>query len=315
MPFPNSVQVQPAIGVWGDFSDGNPRSFIDAGAGGLVAGPSGVTIGRAVWLSYSSADANGAPAAVNNYGTGVPAGIIHRQQQALITAYLAEASMVIPAGFPTAVLNGGGIFAKNEGATQALPGQYAYASYANGAISFAAAGAASTATSTTFSISAQTFAVVGSVNGNILTVASVTSGTLYPGAVLTSNATGSIASQLTGTTGGVGTYALTTAEQIVASGTAIGGGYGLLTLGGTVTGTFSIGDTLSGTSVAAGSSILANASNGASLTGAGGAGTYVTLTATASSGTITAATNVQTGWVAASSGLAGELVKIVGTAY
>ena len=51
------------------------------------------------------------------------------------------------------------------------------------------------------------------------------------------------------------------------------------------------------------------------LAGNGGAGTYITLTATASSGTITGATNVQTGWIAASAGLPGELVKIIGTAY
>ena len=316
MPFPNQVYIQPAIGVAGDFSDGNPRSFVDAGAAGLIAGTSGVTIGRAAWLSYSTADANGAPAAVNNFGAGVPAGLIHRQQQGLITPYLAEASLVVPAGFPVAVANGGGFFVKNEGSTQALPGQYAYAAYANGAFNFAAASSASTATSTSFTISAQTFSVTASVVGNIMTVSAVGSGTIYPGSVLSAAAgSATVVSQLSGTTGGVGLYTVSIPEQNVAAGTAVTGTYGLLTLGGTITGSFAIGQTLTGTAVAAGSTITANASNGASLTGVGGAGTYITLTATASSGTITAATNVQTGWVAASAGLAGELVKIVGTAY
>ena len=53
MPFPNQVNVQPGIGVVGDFASGNPRSFIDAGPFGLVSGTQGVAVGRFVWLSYA----------------------------------------------------------------------------------------------------------------------------------------------------------------------------------------------------------------------------------------------------------------------
>jgi hypothetical protein len=149
-----------------------------------------------------------------------------------------------------------------------------------------------------------------------MTVSAVGSGTLYPGSVLSAAAgSATIVSQLSGTTGGVGTYSLTVPEQVVATGTTVTGTYGLLTLTSGVTGVFSIGSSLTGTAVAAGSTITANGSNGSGLTGNGGVGTYVTLTATASAGTITGATNVQTGWIAASAGLNGELVKIIGTAY
>lgn len=314
MPFPNLVAVQPAIGTPGDWADSNPRSFVDAGGGGLVAGPSGTTVARAVWLSYFTADADGSPAAVNNYGFGgAPAGIVHRAQQALITAYLAESSMVIPAGFPLAVTNGGGLFVKNEGSTQALPGQYAYASYTNGAFSFAAAGSAATASATASSVAASTISgFTGSITGNVLTITAAGTGTIVAGATITGTSVASntaIVSQLTGTAGGVGTYSVSIPEQVVAS-TTIAGTYGTLTLG-TVTGTFIAGGVISGSGVVAGTQVTQL------LTGTGGTGSTfaVNNNTVVSSTTITEALNVQTGWVAASAGLAGETVKIIGTSY
>ena len=113
-----------------------------------------------------------------------------------------------------------------------------------------------------------------------------------------------IVSQLSGTTGGIGTYAVSIPEQSVAS-TTISGTYGTLTVGGTVTGTFGVGQTLSGTNVVSGTAITALG------TGTGGAGTYIVNNNTSvSSTTITGATNVETSWYCRSSGLAGEIVKI-----
>ena len=91
------------------------------------------------------------------------------------------------------------------------------------------------------------------------------------------------------------------AVPIVPTGTT----YGLLTLTTVATGNFGVGDALSGTSVANGSTLSQM------LTGTGGSGsTAVTLTATASSGTFTANTNVATSWTARSYGAVGALVKI-----
>src|SRR5258706_7781516 len=113
MPFPNQVNVQPAPAVAGDFASTNPRSAYPAGPGGLVAGAAGVTIGRFAWAVWNTVDGDNAPgtvsnnfpgigvnvAAASNVGGSLPQGLVHREQQGLITAYLAESGMVLPGGF------------------------------------------------------------------------------------------------------------------------------------------------------------------------------------------------------------------------
>lgn len=317
--FQNQINVSQAPGVEGDFASSNLNKYsaLD-GPGGFVAGPAGVFAGRFGWANDSYADGLGGPAQVLNQAvgvSGVPTGFIRRDGQGLNTTFLSKATMFIPGGFGVTLFSEGDFWVRNNGSTQALRGQKCYASYADGTASFAATATPAGATSTSFTISAQTFSVTASVANDVMTVTAVGSGTLYPGSVLSSAAgSATIVSQLTSTAalgalGGAGTYKLNIGEQAVAP-TTVTGTYGLLTLGGTIAGSFNIGDPLTGTSVAAGSTTTANASNGVSLTGAGGAGTYVTLTATASSGTITAATNVETKWICMTPGLAGEIVKI-----
>ena len=93
-------------------------------------------------------------------------------------------------------------------------------------------------------------------------------------------------------------------EQSVAS-TSMSETYGTLTVSAVGSGTLGIGDTLSGSGVTAGSVITAQG------TGTGGTGTYiVSPTQAVSSTTLTAGTSIQTKWIAMSSGLPGELVKI-----
>lgn len=311
--FQTQVGVQPAPGLAGAFASGNPRFMFLAGQGGMVAGPAGVTVGAFAWASYASVDDLAAPATVNSFGSGPISGFVGREQQGLITTYLADASLTIPQGFPVTLYTGGDFWVKNSGVTQALSGMKAYANYSNGLVTFAATGSPTNQTSTTFSIAAATNSVTGYITNNVLTVTAVLSGTLYPGTILSGNNTATsttIISQLTGATGGVGTYSVSIGEQATSSGT-ISGTYGLLTLGGTISGSFALGSVLSGTGVTAGTAIFANASNGASLTGSGLAGTYVVqYTQTASTGTLTGAQNVETKFYAFSAGLAGEVVKI-----
>jgi hypothetical protein len=305
--FQVGVNVQPAPAVAGDFASSNPRYSVLAGPGGLVAGSSGVTIGAFAWLSSSSIDQDSAPTIVNNFGSGPVGGFVHREQQGLITTFLSDATMSIPSGFPLTLMSGGDYWVKNSGATEAVPGQYAYANLANGLASFAAANSASTASGSSSSVAASTFSVTGSISGNVLTVTNVTSGTLVNGATIsgTNVATGTqIVLQLSGTTGGVGTYAVSIPEQTVAS-TTVSGTYGTLTIGGTVTGTIALGGLLSGTGVAANTTISQF------LTGTGGAGTYAVNNNTVVGATsIAVTTNVQTKWIAMSSAAPGELVKI-----
>jgi len=305
--FQSQAFYNPAPAVEGDFASANPRATVLAGPGGLVAGDLGLVVGRFAWTTDEFVDADGAPGVANNYGSGPVAGFVHREQQGLIEVYLQSASMVVPQGFPVTLFDAGDFWAKNSGTTQALPGMKAYANYADGTITFAASGAAGSASGSASSIAAATSSFTGSIANDVLTVTAVGSGTIYPGTSIsgTGVAAGSkIVDQLTGTPGGIGTYALNIPEQNVASET-ISGTYGVLTVGGTVAGTFGVGDTLSGSGVVAGTTITGL------ITGAGGAGTYVVDNNTVVSSTaITAGTQIETKWVCRSSGLPGELVKM-----
>lgn len=302
--FQTQVNALQAPAVEGDFASTNYRHSVLAGPGGLVAGSNGVTVGRFAWITDTSVDADNAPATVNNFGNGAPAGLVHRAQQGLITVFLDGDSMVIPEGFPVTLFDQGDFWVKNSGSAMALPGMKAYASFADGSITFAASGAAATAVGTG-TIAAGTFSVTGSITGNVLTVTAVGSGTVYAGAAISGTGVASgttVVSQLSGTTGGIGTYAVSIPEQTVAS-TTISGTYGTMTITAMTSGSFGVGQAVSGTGVTAGTYI--------SALGTGGAGTYiVNNTQTVASETLTASTNYETSFYARSAGLSGELIKI-----
>lgn len=307
------VGAQQAPAIAGDWASGNPRFFVDAGQGGLVAGPNGVTIGRFAWYSASQIDNDNAPAVVNNFGTGPVTGILHRQQQGLITTFLSNSGMVVPAGLELALCSGGDLWVKNDGTTTALVGQKAYASFADGSVSFAATATPGTASATGSIAAGATAAATGVISGNIFTATAALSGTFVNGGVLsgTGVATGTaIINQVTPllageALGGLGRYVVSIPNQTVAS-TTITESWGVFTVASALVGLFGPGQTLTGTGVSAGTYIVSQ------LTGAtGGVGTYlVNLTQTAGSTTITGGINVETKWIATTSGLSGELVKI-----
>lgn len=312
--FQTSVGTVPAPAVEGDFASANPRFTVDAGPGGLVAGSAGVIIGHFAWASYQGIDADNAPAVVNSFGAGAPTGFVHREQQGLITTYLAMSGMLVAPGFGVTLFNGGDFWVKNNGSGAALVGQKAYARNSDGAVFFGATGAPGTA-SVTGSIGAvATTSVTGSIAGNVLTVSAVGSGTIFPGATLSGTGGGGVASgtkvvgQISGTTGGVGTYALSVPNQTVTS-TTITAAAGLLTVSAVGSGTLAVGDVLAGTG---GGGVTAGTTITALGTGTGGVGTYIVdPTQTVAVGTvITANVTTETKWVAMSSGLAGELIKI-----
>lgn len=306
MNFQTFVGTQPSPAVAGDFASANPRFSVDAGPGGLVAGAAGVYVGRFAWWSAALIDANDTPAVVNNTGSGPVTGFVHREQQGLITTFLAESSMLIPQGFPMTLMSGGDFWCKNDGATECVVGMKAYANYADGKVTFAATGAPGTA-SATGSIAAGTFSVTGSINDNVLTVSAVGSGTVYPGGTISGTGIASgtkVVAQLSGTAGGVGTYSVSIPEQTVAS-TTVSGTYGIFTAASALSGTFGVGNTLTGTGISVTTTITALG------TGVGGLGTYIVdVNTVVSSTTITAGTQIETKWVAMSAGLAGDLIKI-----
>lgn len=310
LDFQTTVSVVPAPGVEGDFASMNPIYTWPAGPGGLVAGAAGVLAGRFLWPQYTALDVDNAPTIVNNFGSGQPIGILGRRLQGIITVFLDEAGMRVPAGLGVAAITAADLWVVNRGTTQALIGQKVYANFADGSMSFAATATPTTGGSATGStVAAATNAFTGSIAGNVLTVTAVGSGTLYLGTTVSGSGVASgtmISAQLTGTRGSTGTYALNIGEQTVAS-EAMTGTYGLLTLG-TLTGVaFAINNVISGSGVTAGTIITD------SITGSGGTGATMVVTPNTVVGSTTitvAAINAETGWYCQSSGAVGEIVKI-----
>jgi len=309
--FQTQVYLQPAAAVAGDRASQNPIFSFDAGPGGLVAGVN-LFVGRFAWVT-PPADPNGGPTLANSNGIGAPNGFLMNSKQGLNVTYLSNAGMQVQVGYQCALQIAGDFWAQNDGTTEAEYGQKAFAFVATGKVAFAAAGTVfGGASATGSSIAASTFSVTGSIANNVMTVTAVGSGTVVAGASISGTGIPTapapqVVSQLTGTPGGIGTYLLNVAEITFASGT-ISGTYGTLTIG-TATGVFAVGDVLTGTNVVAGTAITQN------LTGAGGTGgtMVVNNNTVVASTTITASLAVETNFIARSTGLVGELVKISST--
>jgi len=141
-----------------------------------------------------------------------------------------------------------------------------------------------TEASVTGSIAAESASVTASIAGNVMYVTAVGSGVLVPGSVLSGTGVSAgteITSQLSGTPGGIGTYAVSIAQ--VTPSTTVSTTYGLLTVTAVGSGTVSVGQTLSGSGVTSGTQIT-GLDSGTGLTGT----YYVQTSQTASSTTITA---------------------------
>ena len=156
----------------------------------------------------------------------------------------------------------------------------------------------------TLTYTGSTSSFTGSISGTTLTVTAISAGSIIEGQVLTGNsatAGTTVTAQLTGTTGGIGTYTVSISQTRTSG--SFTGTYTLastsLSILSTVfnvtavaSGTLSIGQFLTGTGIAFSTSITALG------TGSGGTGTYTlssaqsfaSTTVSASAGTITAGT-------------------------
>lgn len=203
MGFQTTVNQYPAPAVAGDFASANPRASAVAGPGTLVAGTGGATVGRFGW-----ADANGL---VTNTGLGVPTGFIHRDMQALITAYLADSSMVIPAGNPITLFKAGDFWGKFVAGATA--GHKVYAYYADGTLFSAATATPPTNAGITANTATNTTLTVTANSGAPIVVGQPVSGSGIPaGAYISALGTG---------TGGAGTYTLSAATTATATGVTV----------------------------------------------------------------------------------------------
>jgi hypothetical protein len=288
MPFPSQVGYGPAPAVEGDFCSANPW---------FVAGTS-LFVGRFCWADLAT------NTVLNSFGSGAPTGFVHRHWQGLVITYLAETSMQLYPGMEAAAMSGGDYWMRNNGTLVTTVGMKAYASLSTGLVAFGPTGsppnaasvtgsiAAQATTSVTGSIAVNTSANTGNVTTGVLTVTAVGSGTLVVGGTLAGTgiqAGTTVVNQLTGTTGGIGTYTVNI-PQTVAS-TTVTQTSGVLTVTAVGSGTIGIGDVLSGSGVTAGTTVVAFG------TGTGGTGTYIVNTSqTASSTTITASGYVETKW-------------------
>ena len=133
MGFQTTVNLQQAPAVAGDFATANPRASFPAGEGQYVAAAPGVTVGRFAWIDATTG-------LVSDTGTGKPDGFIHREQQALISVYLAETSNVVPQGFPVTVMRTGDYWATATVGADAK-GQKVFAKLSDGTVQAGAAGA------------------------------------------------------------------------------------------------------------------------------------------------------------------------------
>lgn len=204
--FQTAVNLQPALAVEGDFASSNPTASYTPPEGGFVAGSAGVTVAQFAWISSDGKT-------VTNAGQGKPDGFVHREQQALITTYLAESGYVIPAGFGVTLMTKGDYWDKATvaGATR---GQKAFAKFQDGSMQAAAAGSTIAGAS-----------VTASQSGTTLTVSAVSSGTLAVGDLVTqASGTPAYITALGTGTGGTGTYTLSV-SQTVASGAATSTSY------------------------------------------------------------------------------------------
>jgi hypothetical protein len=302
-----------APGIAGDFASANPRAVLLSSqyynVAGFKAGPLGLTIGLFCWADASTRTL------LNNFGAGAPDAFVGRQGAgALITTYLNAYGMTIPAGFQYGnAYNAGDFFVVNNGTAEATPGMKAYANNVTGVATFAATGAPTQGgTSTASTIAPETGSSASStIVDNLFTTGPSVTGTLVVGGVLsgTNVASGTvIQSQVTPllageVAGGVGRYIVSPRDQTVTS-TTISETYGLLTVGGSVAGTFAPGQSLYDGSTTSYGTITAAG------TGVGGAGTYYTQTRTVSSGTVDSYTNTETKWYCESFGQPGDVVKI-----
>lgn len=203
MGFQTQVNRYPAPAVAGDFASSNPRSSVVSPEAGFVSGAAGVTVGKFAWVQADGVT-------VLNTGTGVPSGFVHREQQALITAYLGEATMVIPVGQPVTLQRTGDYWA-TETVAAATRDQKIFAKFQDGSVTAAAAGSTIAGASFTATIS-----------GTTMTVSAVASGTLNVGDLVAGSGV-TAASYITalGTgTGGTGTYILSQSST-VSSGTSM----------------------------------------------------------------------------------------------
>jgi hypothetical protein len=296
--FQNVVRAKAAPAVQGDFASVNPRASVLATEGNLVAPAGGLQVGKFAFVNPADQSVH------QSYASGYQIGFFARNAQALITAFLGAATMLVPSGFMVTLFDEGEFWAYfGDGATA---GQTVYADETTGD--------AQSGTGTTSFTGSVGFAGTASFATNVMTVVTQTAGSLIEvGDVVTSagvTAGTTVTAILSGTPGAVGsTYSLSTAPGTIATQAATTTSF-TLNVSAISAGSLSVGDVISGSGVTAGTTIAAFG------TGVGGVGTYTlgvpggVAFHTASETITVPAGNVATNFTVRTNCLPGELAII-----
>lgn len=329
--FQTTIYNQESPAIVGDKSSQNTMLTHPAS---LVADQFGIIVGNFAWTNPPP-DPDGSNAICTQAnGLGTVAGFVYGDTQATNSIYLSQAGLLIPGGEEVALAIGGEFWVQNGGASIVTPGLKAYAVLGTGAVQFGASGAtqAANTTSTGSQIQLQTaVGIIGSINGDLLTVTAgsfatpiqpptmMVRGALIAGPGILGNP--QIYSQVSGTPGGPGVYLLTVPQMKVIPSQALTVTWGLFTVG-TMTSAypyaaFTVGQTLSGTGVVAGTQTTQLIGAGTSGNPGGNGATFAANNSTAvgvtginGAGGIGSGALVETKWVSASTAQPGALVKM-----
>jgi hypothetical protein len=250
--FQNVIRDNQAPGVKGDFASTNPFASILAGPGALVAPAGGLLVGNFAWVGPDGEVSQ-------SFVAGWQVGFCGRNEQALITEFLGEATMLVPEGFMVTLFNEGDFWAEfAEGGTV---GNNVYADPNNGA---PLAGA--TAPALGVGTGSAGFRGTATLNGTTtLNVTAVTAGIVSPGDLVSDITTAgnipvgtTIVEQLTGVAGGVGTYEMS-AVGVAAVGDTVATASANMLITAIASGGFNVGDVFSGTAVSAGTTVVSQA--------------------------------------------------------
>lgn len=250
--FQSKINNQQAPGVKGDFASTNPFASVLASEFNLVAPAGGLLVGNFFWVGPTGQTSQ-------SFVAGWQIAFLGRNQQALITAFLGEETLMVPEGFPVVGMNGGDYWAQFEAG--ATVGQNVYADPNDGApvagatapalgAGTASAGFSGTATlngTTTLNVTAVTH---GIVSDGDLVADSTTAGNIPAGTT--------IVAQLTGVAGGVGTYQMS-AVGVAAVGDTVVTTSEFALVTAIASGAFNVGDVFTGTAVSASTEIVSQA--------------------------------------------------------
>jgi hypothetical protein len=255
MPFQSTVNNTQAPGVAGDFASTNPFSSVTAAPGALVAPAGGLVVGNFAWVGPLGQVSQ-------SFVSGYALGFLGRNEQALITQFLGEATLVVPEGFMVTLFNGGDFWA--HFANGATAGAAVFVDETTGAPQMQASN------SFTGEIGFTGTASLSSVTGN-MTLATITSGIVTIGDVLsgTGVTTGTTVTGLvSGTPNTVGAVYSLSVAPTTESAEAVTTASDVLNITAVADGGLSVGDVISGSGITTGTSIASI------LTGSGGIGTY-----------------------------------------